>query len=107
MTPAPMPQWVLEQPERLAAQMDDILGLHDVSQGKAPRNIESGVGISVLVEQDSTPIGQIAREMAHGFERFGKLCLKLYEARVTETARRRSRRRGRTPRRRCAGPART
>jgi hypothetical protein len=84
MTPAPMPQWVLESPERLASQMDDILGLHDVSQGKAPRNIESGVGISVLVEQDSTPIGQIARELAHGFERFGKLCLKLYEVRVTE-----------------------
>jgi hypothetical protein len=85
MTPAPMPQWVIEQPDRLAAQMDDILGLHDVSQGKAPRNVQSGIGISVLVEQDATPIGQMTREMAKAFERFGKLCLKLYGARVTET----------------------
>lgn len=82
MTPAPMPQWVLEEPQRLASQMDDILGLHDVSTGKAPKNIESGVGISVLVEQDSTPIGGMTREIAHGFERLAYLCLKLYEAKV-------------------------
>lgn len=85
MTPAPMPQWVLEEPDKLASQMDDILGLHDASQGKAPRNIESGVGISVLVEQDSTPIGQMTREIAHGFERLAKLCLEIYATKVTET----------------------
>lgn len=84
MSPPPLPQWVIEQPERLAQQMDDILGLHDVSQGKAPRNIESGVGISVLVEQDSTPIGQMTRELARGFERIAYLCLKLYESKVIE-----------------------
>lgn len=84
LAPASMQPWVIDQPVRLADQMDDILGLHDVSQGKAPRNVQSGVGISVLVEQDSGPIGQLSREFAYGFERFGALCLELYQAKVTE-----------------------
>lgn len=84
LAPASMQPWVIDQPIRIADQMDDILGLHDVSQGKAPRNVQSGVGISVLVEQDSGPIGAMSREMAYGFERFGKLCLELYQAKVTE-----------------------
>jgi hypothetical protein len=85
LTPTPMQPWVIEQPMQLAAQMDDILGLHDVSQGKAPRNIQSGVGIATLVEQDATPVGQLTREIVQGFERFSTLCLKLYGARVSET----------------------
>jgi hypothetical protein len=84
LAPASMQPWVIEQPDRLAMQMDDVLGLHDVSQGKAPRNVQSGVGISVLVEQDSGPIGQLSKEMAYGFERLASLCLELYEAKVIE-----------------------
>jgi hypothetical protein len=64
MAPTVMPTWVMESPKMLAEQLDDILGLHDVSRGIAPANIESGVGLSVLVEQDTTPLGALTREMA-------------------------------------------
>lgn len=85
LTPAYMPPWVIEQPAMLAAQIDDIVGLHEVSRGNAPTNVESGVGLSVLVEQDSTPLGALTKEMAHGFGRFACMVLELYAANVKET----------------------
>lgn len=85
LAPPQLPQYILEQPMHLAAQMDDILGLHDVSRGQAPNNIQSGVGLSVLVEQDATPLGALTRELAAGFERFASMALKLYETNVTDT----------------------
>ena len=84
LTPPQLPQYILDQPMRLAEQMDDILGLHDVSRGTAPKNIESGVGLGILVEQDSTPMGQLTKEIAAGFERFASMALKLYEAKVED-----------------------
>lgn len=84
LSPPQLPNWLLEQPDRLAAQMDDQLGYHEVSRGVAPGGLESGVGLSILVEQDSTPVGALTKELAHGFERFATLALRLYAAKVTE-----------------------
>lgn len=84
LSPPQMPQWWIEEPERLARQMDDILGVHDVSRGITPANIESGVGLSVLVEQDQTPLGQFVREVGHAFERLGYLILRTYEVKARE-----------------------
>lgn len=97
LTPATLPAWVLEEPQMLSAQIDDITGLHDVSRGVAPTNVDSGVGLSVLVEQDSTPLGALTRELAGGFERYGTLVLKLYENKVKETRTSRIRVQGRIP----------
>lgn len=85
LAPPQLPQYILEQPLQLASQMDDILGLHDVSRGTAPKNIESGVGLGILVEQDSTPMGQLTKEIAAGFERFAGMVLDLYEDKVRDT----------------------
>lgn len=84
LAPPQLPQYILEQPLQLAQQMDDILGLHDTTRGQAPKNIESGVGLGILVEQDSTPMGQLTKEIAAGFERLGYLVLKTYEAKVRD-----------------------
>lgn len=84
LSPPQLPSWVLDQPDRLSAQLDDQLGYHDVSRGVAPGGLESGVGISILVEQDATPIGHLTKELAQGFERFASMCLRLYAAKVTE-----------------------
>jgi hypothetical protein len=97
LEPPQLPSWVMNEPDMLARQMDDIMGLHEVSRGQAPSNIESGVGLSVLVEQDTTPLGALTRELAHGFERFGTLVLKLYQAKVKETRVSRVRSQGRIP----------
>ncbi len=85
MAPTPMGNWVMQSPEMLQKQLDDILGLHDVSRGIAPSNIESGVGLSVLVEQDTTPLGALTREIVHGFERFGCMVLETYSDKVKDT----------------------
>jgi hypothetical protein len=97
MSPAPMAPWVMESPAMLQKQLDDILGLHDVSRGVAPSNIESGVGLSVLVEQDSTPLGALTRELVHGFERFACMVLETYAANVTESRFAKLRYKGSTP----------
>ncbi len=85
LSPPQLPSWVIQQPEMLGAQIDDILGLHDVSRGQAPTNVESGIGLSVLVEQDSTPLGQLTREMAYGFERYATMALEIYADKVKTT----------------------
>lgn len=85
LTPAPMQQWVIEAEARISNQIDDILGVHAVSRGEAPVNIDSGVGLSVLVEQDSTPIGHLIKESARGWGRVASLVLEIYAAKVGTT----------------------
>lgn len=84
MSPPQMPNWVLDSPDRLRQEMDDILGVHEVSRGSAPKNIESGVGLSILDENDQTPIGSYARELAMCWSDVARMTLRLYEAKVTE-----------------------
>lgn len=97
LSPPQLASWVLENPREMAQQMDDILGLHDVSRGVAPSNVESGVGLSVLVEQDTTPLGALTRELAYGFERFACMVLETYAANVKDTRKARLQQRGQSP----------
>lgn len=85
ITPPQMPEWWIQEPSRLREELDDILGVHDVSRGDAPGRVDSGLGISILVEQDATPIGRMVKETALSFARLGELVLRLYEANVTES----------------------
>lgn len=97
MTPAPLGSWVIQSPKMLSEQIDDILGLHDVSRGISPANVESGVGISILVEQDSTPLGALTRELTYGFERLACMILETYAENVTDTRKARIRQKGQSP----------
>lgn len=83
-SPPQMPQWWIEEPTRLKEELADIMGAHDVSRGEAPNNIQSGLGLSILVEQDSTPIGRMVRETAQAWSRYATLVLQVYEANVEE-----------------------
>lgn len=82
MQPAQLPGWVIDMPVNLALQMDDLMGVHDISRGTAPANIESGFGLSVLAEQDSTPVGRLSKEIARAFSHVGRMVLQLFEANV-------------------------
>jgi len=84
-SPPQMPGWWLEQPQVLSNELDDLMGVHDVSRGQAPVNIESGVGLSVLAENDTTPVGRLAKEQAGMFSKVATMVLKLYEVMVTDT----------------------
>lgn len=85
LSPPQLPAWLLNAPSELLIQIDDILGVHDVSRGSAPANIESGYGLAVLAENDATPIGKLSSSMARMFGRLGSMVLKIYEAEVKET----------------------
>jgi hypothetical protein len=79
LSPPVMPHWWVEEPEKLADQIDDILGVHDISRGAAPANIESGFGLTILAEKDSTPIGRLTKETAGAFGRLMTMALMIYE----------------------------
>lgn len=78
-----MPQWWVDQPSKLAEELDDIMSVHQISRGDAPQNIESGYGLSILAEHDATPTERILRETANVFGRLASMYLKLIEAEVT------------------------
>ena len=83
--PAQLPGWLVDVPNELKLQIDDLMGVHDVSRGIAPANIESGFGVSILSENDSTPVGRVTKEIARMFSETAKMALQLFEAEVTET----------------------
>lgn len=85
LSPPQMPGWEIDAPDRLKNEMDDILGVHEVSRGDAPGRVDSGLAISILVEQDTTPIGRFVKETAGAFGRLATMALELYEANVKET----------------------
>lgn len=85
LSPPVMPNWWVEYSEKLKGRLDDLLSLQDVARGVAPPNIESGLGISILSENNDTPLATYALQIARAFERLSYLVLKIYEDKVTET----------------------
>lgn len=85
LSPAQLSAWIQEQPGMLALVMDDLMGVHDVSRGQAPANIESGFGLSILAEKDSTPIGRFVKEMAGAWSRLASMVLQIHQAEVRDT----------------------
>jgi hypothetical protein len=84
ITPPQLPNWLLQMPSELALEIDHLLGVHDVSRGAAPANIESGYGLAVLAEQDATPIGKMAGSVARMFSELASDVLWLYADNVKE-----------------------
>jgi hypothetical protein len=83
--PPVMPDWWVRLPDSLGAVLDDIIGIHDVSRGEAPANLQSGVALSILAESDDTPVGAFAKQLGECWGRAASLILKLWEANVKET----------------------
>ena len=79
----PIPTGLLDGISMLKMEIDNLLGVHDVSRGEAPNNIESGYGLSILAEKDSSPVGRLIKETARVWSRVGWMVLALHEAEVT------------------------
>jgi hypothetical protein len=84
LNPPQLAGWIQEQPGLLALAMDDLMGVHDVSRGAAPANIESGYGLSILAEKDATPVGRFIKECAHAWSRLASMVLQIHQAEVRE-----------------------
>lgn len=85
LSPPQLPAWVIEQPGKLAKELDDILSYHPVSRGEAPANIESGYGLSILSENDATPLGRLVKETALVWGRVARMVLDLFAVKATES----------------------
>lgn len=85
LSPPQLANWLVESPAKLEMAMNTILGVEDVFRGKAPANIESGAGLAILEENNVTPIGAFADQMARCWGDVGRMTLRLYEKFVTET----------------------
>lgn len=84
LTPAQLTGWLRDMPDMLGAFIDDIMGVHDVSRGMAPANIESGLGLSILAENDSSPVGRMIKEIVRTWTEVAQMVLMLHQAQVTE-----------------------
>lgn len=79
LSPPQMPGWWIQQPQEIVEQLDDIMGVHDISRGSAPANIESGFGLTILAEKDQTPIGRMTKESGRAFGALMSMNLAIYE----------------------------
>ncbi len=68
----------------LKAEIDNLTGVHDVSRGQAPANVESGYGLSILAEKDSSPVGRLIKEEARVWGDVAWMVLELHQAQVTK-----------------------
>lgn len=85
LVPPVLPTYILQQLDRLEADMQDAMGVHDISQGQAPANIESGFGLQTLQENDANPSTAFAKRLARAFANTASSDLEMYAANVKDT----------------------
>lgn len=82
-----MPSYVYKEEESLELMLDDIFGINEVSQGRAPgQGVTAAIALSYLSEQDDTRIGVMSRRHELGMSRLGRLML-LYAEKFYKTPR--------------------
>lgn len=79
--------WFEQIIDRAGYMIDDIMGVHDISRGQAPPNIESGFGISILAEKDASPTNRLIKEEARCWEDMAQMCLQIYQVEYRNTTR--------------------
>lgn len=84
LAPPAMPNITSEAIMALKMEIDNISGVHDVSRGQAPANIESGYGLSILAEKDASPIGRLIKETARLWQEVAQMVLMLHQQEVTK-----------------------
>lgn len=97
MSPPTMPSWWQLRPAELRQTINDILNVHDISRGDRPDGVTAASALSLLAEQDDTPLGAFAKELAECWGRYASLVLEIYAAKVTETRTARIDRAGQVP----------
>lgn len=81
---AAMPNAVVAMIEWTRKQMQEIIGLRDVSTGKNPPGVRSGRGIAMLKEADDERMATINERRVEFWKRIGWLMLKTLEQYVRE-----------------------
>lgn len=73
--PPSIPNYHLDNLSRIAQEMEDVGGVHEISLGRLPRRATSGVAINILEEKDSSVIAPMRYSLARGLERAFSLAI--------------------------------
>lgn len=70
-------RWLREHIDNLGSELDDLFNTHAVSQGRSVGSRISGMALSILVQQDDTPLGLVAGDQQRGWQRVAEQVLML------------------------------
>lgn len=77
LQPPQMPQYVLQQQDRIEQSMQEISGQHEVSNAQVPAGVKAASAINLLQEADDTRLGPAIYDMEEALGRAGSMLLKL------------------------------
>ena len=75
--PPPIPQYILEGVQQLQADMEDIAGQHEVSQGQNPSQVTAATALSYLQEQDDVKLDHAVASIEAAVSTLGTHYLKM------------------------------
>lgn len=67
-----LPNYVIQELDRIKEDMDDISSQHEVSRGQAPPGVEAATAISYLQEQDDSVLSDVIFSIEQGTEKIGR-----------------------------------
>ena len=82
---APLPPTHLQQIQNMRQYMEDIGGLHEVSMGRIPAGVKSGVGIAELKQADASSQDDLVDAMEDFLVRSAKKIFKIIAEKYTTT----------------------
>lgn len=71
----PLPNYVLEELDRIKIDWDDISGQHDVSKGQVPPGVTAATAISYLQERDESRMSPSFDSLEEGIEKIAQMAL--------------------------------
>lgn len=77
LQPPQMPQYVLQQQDRIEQSMQEISGQHEVSNAQVPAGVKAASAINLLQEADDTRLGPAIYDMEEALGYAGTMLLKL------------------------------
>lgn len=72
---SPLPQYVLEEVDRILADWNDISGQHEVSKGQVPPGVTAATAISFLQERDESKLSPTFDSLEEAIEKTARLAL--------------------------------
>lgn len=73
----PLPQYALEEPQRIIDDMDEVAGRNEISRGTVPTGIEAASAIAYLTEQNDSKIYNTVASIEEATTEVGKQTLSL------------------------------
>lgn len=74
-----IPQYVIDQQDRILQDFEDVSGQHEVSRGSAPTGVTAGTALAYLGERDDAYLTPQFQGIEEGFERVAKQTLLLFQ----------------------------